>query len=242
MLKMEQEQSRLDLTEKTLFTQTLTKKGEITSIELRYDRPALLVSSTSWTADEDFSILIDALDKLQSKVEGILSAATQQNALSFPRVLVLVTGKGPQKEQYVPLLDDFNRTHPFIKIFTLWLESVDYPKLLGCATLGISLHTSTSGLDLPMKVLDMFGCQVPVCAIGFDCLAELVKDGVNGRIFQDGDELANQLFDLLEGYPNKEGSGSELEKYKLNIRGMKRWKENWEESAQDLIVGEWEQI
>ncbi|KAL7516137.1 hypothetical protein ACHAWX_001186 [Stephanocyclus meneghinianus] len=240
MYNMEQEQSQAqpDFTEKTLFTQAVTKNGEITSVELRCNRPALLVSSTSWTPDEDFSILLEALDILQSKVQRNLSAVTQQNVLSFPRVLVLVTGKGPQKDQYVPLLDEFNRTHPSIKIFTLWLEAVDYPKLLGCATLGISLHTSTSGLDLPMKVLDMFGCQVPVCAIGFDCVAELVKDGVNGRIFQNGDELANQLFDLLKGYPNEEGGGSELEKYKLNIRGMKRWKENWEESAQDLIVGE----
>ncbi|KAL3798416.1 hypothetical protein HJC23_005069 [Cyclotella cryptica] len=237
-MEQKQSQDQNDSTEVTLFTQALTKNGERTSVELRNDRPALLVSSTSWTPDEDFSILLDAMDKLQSLVESNLSEETQQDASSFPRVLVIVTGKGPQKAHYVPLIDDFNRTHPSIKIFTLWLEAVDYPKLLGCATLGISLHTSTSGLDLPMKVLDMFGCHVPVCAIGFDCLAELVKDGVNGRIFQNADELSNQLFGLLKGYPSKEGGGSELETYKLSIHGMKRWKENWEESAQHLIVGE----
>ena len=91
-----------------------------------------------------------------------------------------------------------------------------------------------------MKVLDMFVCHVPVCAIGFECLKELVVDGVNGRVFGSGDELAEQLKELLRGYPN-DGGGKELEKYKRNIEGMVRWRENWEECARDLVVGDWEE-
>lgn len=214
-------------TEVTMFTTASVKDSKTTHIELRGDRPALLVSSTSWTPDEDFSILLRALDNLQTLID--------EKSQTFPKVLVIVTGKGPQKAEFLPLLNEFNKSHFSIKIYTLWLEPEDYPKLLGCATLGISLHTSTSGLDLPMKVLDMFGCHVPVCAIGFDCLSELVKDGINGRIFRTDIDLSEQLYELLDGYPNN--TESHLENYRRNIRGMTRWKQNWEECAQHLIVG-----
>jgi beta-1,4-mannosyltransferase len=219
----------LDEMNESLFFTNASPNPAKTSIRLRDDRPALLVSSTSWTPDEDFSILLKALDKLQTLIDEAHSNTP------FPKILVLVTGKGPQKAQFLPLLHEFNKTHSHIKIYTLWLEAIDYPKLLGSATLGISLHTSTSGLDLPMKVLDMFGCQVPVCAIGFDCLSELVKDGINGRIFYDEDELSIQLYEMLDGYPNK--TDNQLMNYKKNIRGMVRWRENWDECAHSLIVG-----
>jgi len=223
-----------DILEETVFTQCIRKSDGKTSIRLRKDRPALLVSSTSWTPDEDFSILLEALKELDKIIKAKSDDGKKDTI--FPKVLVIVTGKGPQKSYYLPLLKDFNATHPSINIQTLWLEASDYPKLLGCATLGISLHTSTSGLDLPMKVLDMFGCQVPVCAIGFDCLHELVKDGVNGKVFDDADELAHQLYGLLVDYPS-DNAMNKLEVYRRNIHGMKRWKENWEECARHLIVG-----
>lgn len=75
----------------------------------------------------------------------------------------------------------------------LFVEARDYPVLLGCADLGVSLHTSSTGRDLPMKIVDMFGCGVPVLAKKFECLGELIKEGKNGNGFDTGGELGESI-------------------------------------------------
>jgi len=216
--------------------------GKTDTIQLRPDRPALVISSTSWTADEDFTILARAIIRYEQEIarsrqeeeeeewssnhgeeeEEDMSAvqhthtppsstgvrtrrsARQQPQTSpqhsshspphashrskrqrpLPRVIYIITGTGPMRDAFVASLSSVKLRYS--RVYTVFVASADYPLLLGCGDLGISLHTSSSGLDLPMKVVDMFGAGLPVCAVNFACISELVKDGVNGRVFGSG--------------------------------------------------------
>ena len=126
-------------------TETDDETGKV--VRLRPNRPAILVSSTSWTPDEDFGILFDALDIYESR------CADLQNGSNLPDLICVITGKGPQKEYYKKRIAD--RRWENVTVIMPWLEPEDYPLMLGSADLGVCLHTSSSGFDLPMKVSDV---------------------------------------------------------------------------------------
>jgi beta-1,4-mannosyltransferase len=231
---------------------------------LRQDRPALIVTSTSWTEDEDFALLADALaelDRYQYRLNPSNNASSARNHLysekesssvstsslpntssssntsssntsssnkgCFPSIVCVVTGNGPLKEHWQSKFQAMNLEH--IHIATAWLEAEDYPVLLGSADVGISLHTSSSGLDLPMKVVDMFGVHLPVCAVDFKCLNELVQHAKNGYVFNTSQELASQITHLLGGFPNQNQALMNMRQHiKNNQLG---WDDNWNQVA-----------
>ncbi|KAG1738606.1 glycosyltransferase family 33 protein [Suillus paluster] len=173
---------------------------------LRKDRPALLVSSTSWTPDEDFGILLEALKLYESRAREVnvtdCEKCDSKEQQVLPRIWMVITGKGPLKERYMTEVKLLQKNWQYVRCTSLWLEAEDYPLLLGSADLGVCLHSSSSALDLPMKIVDMFGCGLPVCALDFACLPELVKDGINGLIFRNASQLADQLETLLTSFPS----------------------------------------
>ncbi|KAE8210834.1 hypothetical protein CF327_g5342 [Tilletia walkeri] len=203
---------------------------------LRTDRPVLAVSSTSWTADEDFDILLEAARKYEFRAQRMaqgrssitqltpddshnnsassssshlpsVGQGTQQQRL--PKLLVIVTGKGQLRAHYERLIATAEKEErwKFVRIRTAWLEVEEYPVLLGSADIGISLHSSSSGLDLPMKVVDMLGCGLPVLALNFPCLPELISDGRNGLVFNSAGQLADQLAEVAFSGEGGEGGG-----------------------------------
>jgi beta-1,4-mannosyltransferase len=184
----------------------------------------LLVSSTSWTPDEDFSILIEALCEYSTKA----------TSAQLPEITAIITGKGPQKDTYLRKIAQLSKEGKLEKVTieSAWLSFEDYAALLASADLGVSLHTSSSGVDLPMKVVDMFGAGLPVIGWSdFEAWPELVTEDVNGKGFTSSQELAECLKDLFRP------GDTQLEKLKQGAiaESTRRWDKEWDPVAGGLF-------
>jgi beta-1,4-mannosyltransferase len=194
------------------------------SIGLAGRELALVVSPTSWTRDEDFDLLLDAVRRCEARVAE----------RAFPDVLVLLTGRGARRarvEAQAAALPD-RRLH----VRTLWLEPDDYPRVLGAADLGLCLHRSASGLDLPMKIADMQGAGLPVCALDYGpCLDEMLRHEETGLRFTDAATLAGQWIELLATFPR----GTEhLDRLRVNVEKARgtTWRQGWEAEAREVLL------
>src|SRR4029079_590262 len=152
---------------------------------------------TSWTEDEDFDVVIEAVRRLEDRIRGWEAAAPGRR---FTDIVILVTGDGARRTRFERLFAGLPARR--VQLRTRWLEPEEYPRVVGSADLRLCLHRSSSGLDIPMKVADLFGAGVPVCALDYGaCLAERVRHGDNGLLFATGRPLADVLFDLFEPTP-----------------------------------------
>ncbi|XP_031498799.1 UDP-glycosyltransferase TURAN isoform X1 [Nymphaea colorata] len=216
------------------------------NIYLNRNRPALIISSTSWTPDEDFSMLLEAAVMYDRRVAAILNEhdstgneevwkhMSQGKEYLYPRLLFIITGKGPDREKYEQKIRKLHLKR--VAFRTMWLSAEDYPLLLGSADLGVCLHTSSSGLDLPMKVVDMFGCGLPVCAVSYSCIKELVKVEKNGLLFASSSELADELLMLFKGFPDSCDALISLKNGALETGATAKWTTEWREHAMPLIT------
>jgi beta-1,4-mannosyltransferase len=112
--------------------------SEVRMPTLRPDRTALLVSSTSWTPDEDFTILLEALRIYEGRAREITAKLPEDCANTdggLPKLLVILTGKGPLREKYMNEVGKLQESWKWVRCISLWLEAGDYPVLLGNSTI-----------------------------------------------------------------------------------------------------------
>src|SRR5688500_5473138 len=92
-------------------------------------RPPIVVCPTSWTPDEDFDLLLEALERAERRLTGNAGRGDIPAGLSTPALAVFLTGRGAQREAFEQRAA--RRNFKAIAVKTLWLEPADYPTLVG---------------------------------------------------------------------------------------------------------------
>jgi len=191
-------------------------------------RPPIVVCPTSWTPDEDFDLLLEALER-----------AERQLTRGVPpppgvRLAMLLTGRGPLRETFEARAA--RRNFKAIAVRTLWLEPADYPTLVGMADLGLCLHQSSSGLDLPMKLADLRGAGVPAATYDYaPVLGEVMTTGREGVTFNDPGDLSSLFVSVASRAVTPDSPLGRSAAW-LAQNPAERWDAQWESTARPVLL------
>jgi beta-1,4-mannosyltransferase len=167
------------------------------------------VCPAGWTSDEDMSLLLEAIDSL---------APATAAAWEFH-----LTGDGPLRASFEPRIIALQQRG--VDIHTGFLPEQSYRELLARADLGISLHRSSSGLDLAMKVVDLYEYGVPVCAFDYGgAVTEQIQPGRTGFLFAKAGELSQTLTRVTQD-PRMLNS---LRAGVLKAWSSPKWRDSWQ--------------
>ena len=150
--------------------------------------PLVVVAPMGWTRDDDLPLLAEAI--------RILSVRIDDGSGSRRALRLIVSGNGPVRDHWAPRLRAFGGGR--VQIETPDVAADDYPMLLATAHLGLSVHRSSSGMDLPMKVVEFRGVGLPVLALEDGSpLEEIAPPGCGVLRYRSGEELAERLLTMF---------------------------------------------
>ncbi|GKT25450.1 Chitobiosyldiphosphodolichol beta-mannosyltransferase ALG1-like protein [Aduncisulcus paluster] len=159
------------------------------------------------------------------------------------RLFFIFTGKGPLlTPDVVARMLKISSTSGPIVVTTMFLAPTDYPLLIGSCDFGVSPHSSSSGIDLPMKVLDYFGCGLPVVQCRYKAISELVRDGVNGLLYDKSVKAESGGSNSLYACVKKMWQSCDLrEDFRRNIviesEEKGGWQREWLRKMYPLVAG-----
>lgn len=164
--------------------------------------PAVVVCPMGWTRDDDVALLVEALRIHAVAARPVPAAPPGPSGEEPPRrpLRVVLSGTGPLLDAWAPRIAALDL--PGVEVETVFVPADAYPALLASADAGVSVHRSSSGLDLPMKIFEMRAVGLPVLALDYGpCLAEALplRDGEDTLLFTSPAELARGLDAVVSG-------------------------------------------
>jgi len=190
-------------------------------------RPPMIVCPTSWSPDEDFDLVLEALERADRELA---------HSPSLPALAVFLTGRGPLREAFEARAA--RRNFKAILVKTVWLEPSDYPVFVGMADLGLCLHQSSSGLDLPMKLADLRGAGVPVAVFDYaPVLSEVMTSGNEGVLFRDPGALS-KVMTAVARRSLADDAGLGGARIWLEQHPPESWDAQWNGAARGVLLGQ----
>ena len=122
----------------------------------------------------------------------------------------LLLGDGPEMIG----LQEFVKKNNLSKniIFKGWVKREEIPKFLAKSSIGIGPLRSTDVTKgaLPIKVLEYMASSLPILAIKGTLPKDILKDGSNGYVIENSEELAQKIIHILknEDIRNQMGKNS----------------------------------
>eukprot|EP00917_Polyrhabdina_sp_WS-2016_P006587 GHVP01014692.1.p1 GENE.GHVP01014692.1~~GHVP01014692.1.p1 ORF type:complete len:222 (-),score=36.54 GHVP01014692.1:56-721(-) len=198
-------------------------------VKLKESRPAIVVTSSSFTPDEDISMFIDALKEYDSmKITNKYNLATE-----LPDLLVVLTGDGPGRQSIMNTVAESNFLN--VSVYSIFVTSAEYLPFISSADIGVCLHLSSSSVDLPMKIVDMQSVGLAALAYGYEALEKEICPEYPLDLFYNSSELCTLLVQYLRHHTQRNGL-LEKRKDKLRLCNLPSDVDAWKETFQKIIL------
>ena len=151
------------------------------------DATVFAISPSSWSIDEDMEMLLDAAAAFAARPGSV-------------RLTLFATGAGPGLAAFERRANALRSDR--LRIVTGWFPEPLYRELIAAMDVGICMHRSTSGADLPMKLVDMLGAGLPPVVFDYGpVLGELLVSERCAGTFRTAAELVDQLTAITADAP-----------------------------------------
>lgn len=116
----------------------------------------------------------------------------------IPEAKFVLLGNGPEIQKLKKFVEKMNLTENVI--FKGWVDRKEIPKYLAESAIGIGplRITDVTKYALPIKVLEYMSSSLPIIAINETLPEDVLKNGENGFLVKNSNELGEKIVKLLE--------------------------------------------
>ena len=209
----------------------------------------IVIMSCSWSNDDDIDFFYKMLEILYT---------SEANERVHKKCHFIVTGTGPRHSYFLEKIN--NSSIPALKrqehhhsaqhasafyisegLSSIYFNTYDtYMEAINRCHIGISVHRSSSMLDLPMKIIEYFTCGIPTLALYYPGIEEALRDDKQssmqfGWSAKNPAEMAAQIRRSIQSYVCS--NDAHYSKVVENVRNAYSNKANcWEERWNSTIA------